>query len=148
MAPVIRRARVEDADAILPLSLALMADESIAAPPGLRDGLVRLLGDAALGFVLVDDGLRGHAVCTFGYDLEFAGRDAWLTELYVGLAHRGSGLGAALLAAVEREAAAHGVCALHLQVRPDNPSRRLYARAGFAPVPREVMTKPLGAGSR
>jgi GNAT superfamily N-acetyltransferase len=49
-------------------------------------------------------------------------------------AHRGKGLGAAVLGALARWARARGAARLYLQVEEDNaPARRLYARAGFAP---------------
>jgi ribosomal protein S18 acetylase RimI-like enzyme len=145
VAAVIRRATAADAAAVVRLSAALMAHEELAPPEALRAAVDRLLADPSLGFVLVlelDGALRGHAVCTFGYDLEHAGRDAFLTELFVDADVRG-GHGAALLAEVERAAAADGAAALHLQVRPENPAARLYARAGFARVPRVLMSKRL-----
>jgi len=41
------------------------------------------------------------------------------------------------------EVRARGAGALHLQVRHDNPALRLYQRAGFATVPRLILTKRL-----
>lgn len=147
MPPIIRRATPGDARWVEPLSAALMAHEQLTPPEGqLRAAIDRLLADPELGFVLVLEiggALRGHAVCTFGYDLEFAGRDAWLTELFVDERFRGQRHGAALLAEVEHVAKQHDVRALHLQVRDDNHARRLYDRAGYAAVPRLVMSKRL-----
>jgi ribosomal protein S18 acetylase RimI-like enzyme len=48
-------------------------------------------------------------------------------------AHRGAGLGTALLRALQQEAAAAGK-PLRLSVARDNPARRLYARLGFTAV--------------
>lgn len=46
--------------------------------------------------------------------------------------HRGRGIGAALLAAVEAEARHRGCCKLTLEVREDNPvARGLYRKSGF-----------------
>ena len=73
-----------------------------------------------------------------------AGRDAFLTELYVVAAHRGRGIGRKGLAAAEAFAKAGGAHALHLLVRHDNaPARALYDSAGFRAQPRLVMTRPL-----
>jgi ribosomal protein S18 acetylase RimI-like enzyme len=80
---------------------------------------------------------------TFGYDLEFAGRDAFLTELWVDPPARGSGAGGAALALLDPELRALGVHALHLLVRPDNPALRLYRRSGFVASPRITMTRRL-----
>jgi len=79
----------------------------------------------------------------FGYDLEFAGRDAWLTELWIDEHARNSGAGAAALALLDAELRPLGVRALHLQVRPENPAVRLHARAGFAKSPRVILTRRL-----
>jgi ribosomal protein S18 acetylase RimI-like enzyme len=106
-----------------------------------------LLGASALGFVLVadrGDRLLGYVVVTFNYDLEWGGRDAFVTELWVEHELRHAGIGRALLRAAEDRARAQGVLALHLVVRPENEAaRRLYAREGFEPVPRVMLTKVL-----
>lgn len=47
--------------------------------------------------------------------------------------HRGSGVGTALLRALQQEAATTGQ-PLRLSVARDNPAQRLYARLGFTPV--------------
>jgi ribosomal protein S18 acetylase RimI-like enzyme len=85
----------------------------------------------------------GYAIVTFGYDLEFGGRDAFLTELWVDPVQRGRGAGGAALDLLGPELRALGVRALHLQVRPENPALRLYARHGFVASPRVTMTQRL-----
>ncbi len=87
----------------------------------------------------------GYFVLTWGYDLEWNGRDAFLTELFLLPSARGAGLGQAALAGIEDIAVAHGARALHLLVRHDNVvARRLYRRAGFGEPPRAFMTKRIG----
>ena len=97
--------------------------------------LARLLGDPSLGFVgwLVREEARvGYVVLTWGYDLEWSGRDAFLTEIYLVPTARGKGLGALAIAEVERVAREHGARALHLMVRPENTvAVRMYERAGY-----------------
>jgi ribosomal protein S18 acetylase RimI-like enzyme len=109
--------------------------------------LAPLLADDAFGVVAIGRGpagAAGYAVVTWGYDLEFGGRDAFLTELYVRPAVQRTGWGAALLAWAEAAARAGGAGAIHLTVRHDNASARaLYAREGFAAPPRELLSKPL-----
>lgn len=141
----VRRATPDDLAAVLPLMAAFNLEDGIGVMPD-ASAVSVLLSDAALGFVLVVGSMppRGYAVVTFNYDLEFAGRDAFVTELYVEPAARRQGLARTLLRAVERHAAVCQVKALHLLVRPDNASaKRLYRAVGFMPVPREMMTKPL-----
>jgi len=142
----LRRASPADLADILPRTAALNAHEGIAvAPDALETALRALLADPTLGGVwLVEDAaIIGYAIVTFGYDLEFAGRDAWLTELWIDDASRNTGAGAAALALLDTELRPLGVRALHLQVRPENPALRLYQRAGFAKSPRLVLTRRL-----
>jgi len=106
-----------------------------------------LIDDPRIGFARVaeDSGtIVGYVVVSFGYDLEFAGRDAFVTELFVLASHRNRGIARALLAAAERDARENDVRALHLVVRPENPNAiALYGSAGFVTSPRRVMTKML-----
>lgn len=143
-----RRATVDDAAAILPLATELYQLEDLPFDaPRARVALDKLLSSPELGFAIVavdNNSVAGYAICTFGFDLEFAGRDAFLTEVLVAEAFRGRGLGTELLDAVEAEARACDVHALHLMVRPENdPARALYARRGYASNPRLVLTKRL-----
>jgi ribosomal protein S18 acetylase RimI-like enzyme len=92
----------------------------------------------------VDAKAAGYAIVTWGYDLEYGGRDAFLTELFVRPAQRGRGIGHQALAAAEDAARAGGAHALHLLVRHDNAEAlRLYDRAGYRTEARAVMTKDL-----
>ena len=149
----VRPARLTDAPAILDEMTAFNAHEDIVwtrrrGGPALR----RLLRTPALGAVLVAlDGARltGYAIVTWGYDLEWNGRDAMLTELWVAHAARGHGVGKALLAATEIRARRAGAGALHLQVRHGNRSARaLYDQVGFKAPGRLLLTKPLAKPPR
>jgi len=135
-------------DALLPMMLAFNRFESI---PMTADKLVpalrALIEDASIGacwFIEVEGQVAGYCVLTFGFDLEWGGRDAWLTELWIEEAWRGAGLGSAALAATERAASDLGVRALHLMVRHDNArARALYIGSGFESPGRETLTKRL-----
>lgn len=146
----LRHATPADLPVLLPRTRALNAHEGIAISDELLESaLGKLLADTSLGGAWVvydtgDDGAAiGYAIVTFGYDLEFGGRDAYLTELWIDEAARGHGAGSRVLALLPDELRARGVRALHLQVRPDNPAVRLYARAGFHTVPRAIMSRRL-----
>lgn len=148
----LRRASPADLPSILPRTRALNAHEGIAvADDALEAALRALLLDTTLGGVwlierLADDAVAtpiGYAIVTFGYDLEFAGRDAWLTELWVDDDARNTGAGGTALAMLEIELRPLGIRALHLQVRPENPALRLYERAGFTRSPRLILTRRL-----
>lgn len=143
----LRRAIADDLPALLPRILALNAHEGITmAPPRVEAALERLLSDPHIGGAwIVEHGgtAIGYAIVTFGYDLEFAGRDAFLTDLWIDPQARGAGAGAAALALLEPVLRALDVHALHLGVRPENPARRLYERSGFVASPRVLMTRTL-----
>lgn len=100
--------------------------------------LTRLLADPSLGRVIVVDDCSGYAVFTWGFDLEFGGRDAFLTEIYVIPERRRAGWGRRLLDEVLRAAKADGAGAVHLGVYPDNQAAvALYRAAGFTKIPRD-----------
>jgi GNAT superfamily N-acetyltransferase len=166
----LRLATPDDFDAVFSRTKQFNALEHIAIDDAkLAAGLRRLLAETALGgawLVLraeprrVPDGawsgevertrgeamattIVGHAVVTLGYDLEFGGHDAFLTEIWIDEPARNAGAGAAALALIERELRARDVCALHLMVRPEHPALQLYERAGFVRSPRVAMTKLL-----
>ena len=144
----LRLARATDLPALLDEMTAFNHHERIPWTRA-RGGPVlrRLISTPALGRVVVA-AARGHvdgyAIVTWGFDLEWNGRDAMLSELWVAPRARGTGLGARLLADAERRARAGGAAALHLMVRHRNaPARALYERVGFTSPGRLLLTKPL-----
>ncbi|MBC7978817.1 MAG: hypothetical protein H7138_27855, partial [Myxococcales bacterium] len=76
----VRRATLDDLAVILPRTAELNRHEAIKLEPAaLEASLAQLLGDPGVGGVwLVERGgvAIGYAIVTFGYDLEFGGRDA------------------------------------------------------------------------
>lgn len=85
--------------------------------------LVALDGDTPVGYA------GGLAVCDTGE----------VTDIGVPPAHRGRGIGRALLGALLYELRARGCAAVHLEVRESNaPARALYRSLGF----REVGRRP------
>ena len=142
----LRPATLDDLAAVLPRTRALNTHEGIEIADDLLEAaLRRLLGDASLGcaWLVEDGGVIGYAITTYGYDLEFGGRDAYLTELWIDEPRRGAGAATAVLERLADELRARGVRAVHLQVRPENPALRLYERSGFTASPRLVMTRRL-----
>ena len=109
--------------------------------------LRRLLGDRELGVVgtlSMSDATIGYFVLTWGYDLEWNGRDAFLTELYLVASARGQRKSRPFLDRIEAIAREHGAQALHLMVRPEHGAAyRLYQGAGFEVPPRVFMSTHL-----
>ena len=143
----LRIATADDFDAVFARTQAFNASEGITIEDAqLRPALQRLLAEPHLGgawLVLRDGEIIGHAVVTYGYDLEFGGADSFLTEIWIDEPARGSGAGTAALELLAAELRARDVRALHLQVRDNNPALRLYERAGFVRAPRVSMTRRL-----
>lgn len=146
----VRRATVSDVPAILPLMAAFNAHEHIVwEPEPMTAALVRLVEKPSLGVVLVavntaGAGVVGYGLATFGYDIEFSGPDAFITELFVAPESRRFGIGRLLLDALIAAVISGGGGAIHLMVRPENTeARTLYESRGFRVVPRLLMTKVL-----
>ncbi len=125
------------------------AEEIVWRPEEMTAAFHRLLCEPHLGRTLkardpASRSLIGYIIATFGYDLEFAGADAFITELFVKPSFRGRGLGRALLDAMVEHLIESGAKAAHLMVRPDNErARTLYEDNGFCRTPRIMMTRIL-----
>lgn len=146
-----RPAADADIDLLLHLMSALYGEDGStplrreAAEAALR----RLLAAPESGLVrIIERGgtPAGYVVLTWGYSLEFDGRDAFIDELYVAPAHRGRGIGREAVAWAERACREHGAGAVHLEVELDNErAHALYRRSGFAERGLRLMTKRLSA---
>ncbi|MFT3838854.1 MAG: GNAT family N-acetyltransferase [Myxococcaceae bacterium] len=149
MRPVeIRIAQPDDHAALLQMMADFNALEGITwSAQAASPALTTLLRSPELGVagLLTERGeTAGYFLLTWGFDLEWAGRDAFLTELYLLPHARARGLGAGALPLIEALAREHGAHALHLMVRPENePAVRLYARAGYRSPPRVFLSRAL-----
>jgi ribosomal protein S18 acetylase RimI-like enzyme len=144
----IRPATLDDLKTLLDLMVAFNAIEQIRWQRSRGEAAVRaLISDETIGLVelIEEDGrIVGYFILTWGFDLEWYGRDAVLTELFLAEDVRGRGLGTFALREAERLAAARGARALHLLVREENRrARRLYASSGFVAPGRIFLTKSL-----
>ena len=142
MTIALRPATLADLADVLPRTRALNDHESIGiADDKLEAALRTLLADRNLGGVWIIERAAqpiGYAIVTFGFDLEFGGRDAWLTELWIDETARGRGAASAALDLLDEQLRALDVRAVHLQVRPENPAFRLYERSRFVVSPRRI----------
>jgi ribosomal protein S18 acetylase RimI-like enzyme len=112
-----------------------------------REAMRGLIADEALGRLwLIEDGgaVAGYIALTFGWSIEYQGRDAFIDDLYLRSEFRGRGLGTRVMEQVEAEARARGVQALHLEVARDNRAgQALYLRSGFRDNDRQLLSKRL-----
>ena len=144
-----RQARHNDIEMIVLLARQLYEQDHIPYDPvAIRAALAALIGDPSLGraWLIVADGqVAGYLVLTFGYSIEYGGRDAFVDELVLDAAFRGRGLGTAALEFVVAACLQLGVRALHLEVDFENEgARRLYSRLGFVEHERFLMTRRIG----
>jgi ribosomal protein S18 acetylase RimI-like enzyme len=146
MAPhTIRPARASDVERLLPLVKAYYAFDRIAYDAEtLRGALTQLLKDNSLGRVwIIDTGrsLAGYAVLAYSYDLEFGGREAIITDLFVSARHRRQGLGARLLSTIIAFCRREALYEIELHVTRENRgAMAFYKSFGFVDRRRTVLT--------
>ena len=144
--PTFKPAEASDVPALLPMIGALCElDGTPFDGRAVGRALTQILADESLGRVwLIQSGgeAAGYLVLTFGFSLEFGGRDAFIDELYVREEFRGRGLGRRAIELGERACRERGVGALHLEVERANAgAQELYRRSGFRDHDRYLMTK-------
>ncbi len=86
----------------------------------------------------------GYVIVSFWFDLEFGGRAAAITDLYLRPEHRHQGVGHKTLEFVEAFCRKEGISALELQVERNNSAARAFYKAGgFVAHDRIPMSKRL-----
>ncbi|MEI2578818.1 GNAT family N-acetyltransferase [Scytonema sp. PRP1] len=111
----------------------------------IRAALAKILEDNSLGRVWLiqqDNQAIGYIVLTFGYSLEYRGRDAFIDEFYIRETHRGQGVGVKTIQFIESVCPSLEIKALHLEVERENTiAQSFYRKVGFADQNRYLMTK-------
>ena len=83
--------------------------------------------------IVVENQPQGYFALTFGFSIEFGGRDAFIDELYIKPDVRDQGLGTQALTLIGPIAKNLGIQALHLEVAHHNDrAQNLYMKAGFS----------------
>ena len=146
MAVNIRIATESDCEILVDLVGEFHAVEGLPQDKGeLRRVLQDFLRNQSLGRAwLICSGAKavGYVVLTFGFSLEFSGRDAIIDEIYIQAGHRKRGWGRKAMRIVEECARDFGVHAIHLEVSHHNRiAHRLYEGIGFKKRPHNWMTK-------
>lgn len=110
-----------------------------------KEALINLLENDRYGKafnILADDLPAGYLIITFGYSLEYKGRDAFVDELFIDEDFRGKGLGTAALKFAEIVCRENGIKALHLEVEKENKrAQNVYRKNGFKDHERYLLTK-------
>ena len=113
----------------------------------IKSSLTALLRDNSLGRVWL---IRfagcdaGYVIVTFAYDIEFGGRQAIITDLYLAEKYRGMGLGCSTIDQVASRCRPLRIMTLELQVeRHNRAAQTFYRKVGFQPLDRIPMSKSL-----
>ncbi|MEM0980972.1 MAG: GNAT family N-acetyltransferase [Cyanobacteria bacterium P01_H01_bin.58] len=84
----------------------------------------------------------GYLAVTFGFSLEYHGRDAIVDEIYLRAPYRGQGIGTQSFRFLESVCRDLGIKALHLEVMDDNPkAAALYRQLGYEARPSRFLHK-------
>jgi GNAT superfamily N-acetyltransferase len=144
--PTFRIATEADADLLLAMMREYYAFDGHAYDEQrARVALLNFLREPSFGRAwLICDGdmAVGYIVLTFGYSLEYLGRDAFIDEFYLRESYRGRGWGRRTLEFVEEAGRAADVRTIHLEVvRANTRAKEVYRRAGYSDHDHYLMSK-------
>jgi ribosomal protein S18 acetylase RimI-like enzyme len=148
MKPVFTPADAPDGELLIELMREFYAIEHLEFDEvKARAALEQILRDRRFGVIhviRVDGAAAGYLVLTFGFSLEFGGRDAFVDEIYLRENFRGRGLGKAALELAEAVCREEKIRALRLEVdRVNARAQSVYRQAGFRDHDRYLLTKLL-----
>jgi ribosomal protein S18 acetylase RimI-like enzyme len=96
---------------------------------------LQLVSDERLGriwFIAMDQKLVGYLAITFGFSLEFGGKDAFMDEFFIYEGHRHHGIGRTALLLAEQILREQNIQAVHLEVdRENSAAKSFYHSMGF-----------------
>ena len=146
MNPCFRVSTDSDVDVLLPMMREYYAFDGHAFDEfRARIALLTFLREPSFGRAwLICEGTEavGYVVLTFGYSLEFLGRDAFIDELYLQPSHRGRGWGRRTLEFVEKESRSFEIRSIHLEVvRESAAAHEIYRRSGYVDHKHHLMSK-------
>jgi GNAT superfamily N-acetyltransferase len=100
-----------------------------------REALVASLGDptwARSWLIQANEETAGYLILTFGFSMEYGGRDAIVDEFFLRAAYRRRGLGSQVVDFLKEFCRSEGIRALHLEVFDHNQAAyEFYRRQGF-----------------
>jgi len=140
------RSTLDDVELLLDLMNQLYEhDGQTFDRPHARSATVQLIETPSAGRIwLLRSGgtTAGYIVLTFGFSIEFGGRDALVDELFLIPEYRGRGWGKRALAFAFEQCRAANVEAVHVDVNVVNQhASSVYRAAGFVQPERRRMTK-------
>jgi GNAT superfamily N-acetyltransferase len=111
------------------------------------EGFAALLADDGLGgawLIEAGDEDAGYVVLTKCFSMEYGGTVGFVDDFFVRASHRRAGLGAKALQELREHCAGSGICAMFVEVGPDNAAaQRIYRGLGFTDTNRQLLVLPL-----
>lgn len=112
-----------------------------------RQVLERFIADESLGQLwLIERGGApvGYVLVAFSFGFEFNGRVAFIDELFIDPSARSEGVGAQVLAEIEKWCQTVGVAVIRLEAETSNrQATALYIRSGYVDHNRRLLTKTI-----
>jgi len=107
--------------------------------------LIKNINLGRIWIIEFDSKSVGYIILTFGYSIEYKGRDAFIDELYIEEEFRGRGIGRETVDFVIKESEKLGIKAVHLEVERNNDAaKNLYEKYDFKDNGRTLMTRWIG----
>lgn len=83
----------------------------------------------------------GYFILTFGWSLEYFGRDLFIDEIFIKEPFRGRGFGKKSFDFIEQYVKDNNIKAIHLEVNKYNMARKLYESKGYQSRNSDLMSK-------
>ncbi|BAY23239.1 acetyltransferase, GNAT family protein [Calothrix sp. NIES-2100] len=146
MEPVFKIASVSSIETLLKLMSEFYAHEQLSFDEQAASSALKLILNndlyGQIHLIHLDNNIVGYLVVTFGFSLEYLGRDAFIDELYIQEKYRGQGIGKQSLQLAEKICREQNIQALHLEVERENiHAQTVYRKAGFVNSDRYLLTK-------
>ncbi|RPI69086.1 MAG: GNAT family N-acetyltransferase [Ignavibacteriales bacterium] len=145
---IFKEARIEDLENLLTLVYKFyeIGPADVLAEK-LKTSVIELIANPQYGkawLISVDNYIAGYIVLTFGFSIEYNGRDALVDEFFIDELYRGKGIGKKALEFVTEYSKNNGINSIHLEVKEKhNKTKKLYEREGFIKHNSLFMTKKL-----
>lgn len=139
-------AKQTDVDIILEMMRELYANDKIPFDEvAAQNALIKFIWDDSLGrfwLIKIENEIIGYVILTFGYSIEYHGRDTFIDELYIKSDYRSKGIGTKVIEFIESQSRSLGIEAIHLEVERENENaQNFYRKIGFEDHDRYLMTK-------
>jgi ribosomal protein S18 acetylase RimI-like enzyme len=145
MEPEFHQAKSADIDTLMEFMRQFYAiDQYLFDEQAARTTLEKIVDNSSLGRVWLishEDEAIGYLIITFGYSLEYHGRDAFIDELFIMASYRNQGIGTKTIQFALEACPELGIQALHLEVeRTNTAAQALYRKFSFENHDRFLMT--------